>query len=226
MFSRKTTQILTASLVLIASACDSDPKGLTDPPLSSFLLTNTESVQIEPGDTRTITATKNGAVVTGATWTSGNNAVATVSSAGVITAVAPGATWVKVESSGESRYVSVNVPTLQGTQVFSGTPVTGLASSAARGSIALYRIFIPDGTTNLTVTISGGTGDVDLYVRQGTPPTTTSARNCASENGGNGELCSINPSAGATQLTKGTWYIGLGLWDPYTGATLTATKTP
>jgi hypothetical protein len=226
MFARKTTQILAASLALIASACDSEPAGLSDPPLSSFLLTSTESVQIEPGDTRTVTATKNGAAVTGATWTTGNAAVATVSSAGVITAVASGATWVKVESGGESRYVAVNVPTLQGTQLQFGTPVTNLSSSAARNSIVLYRVFVPTGTTNLTVTLAGGTGDVDLLVRQGTPPTATTAASatvCRSENGGNTESCSFTS---ATGLTKGTWYIGLLLWDPYAGVTLSATKTP
>ena len=226
MFARKTTQILAASLALIASGCDSDPAGLSDPPLSSFLQTSTESVLIEPGDTRTITATKNGVAATGVTWTSGNTAVATVNSAGVVTAVAAGATWVQAALNGETRKVAVDVPTLQGTQLLFGTPVTGLASSGARGSMVIYRVFVPDGTTRLTVTLAGGTGDVDLYVRQGQVPTVTSARNCASENAANNETCVINPTAPATTLTRGTWYIGLGLWDPYTGVTLAATKLP
>ena len=226
MFARKTTQILAASLALVAMGCDSEPAGLGDPPLSSFLLTSTESVQIEPGDQAAVTVTKNGAAATGVTWTTGNAAVATVSNTGVITAVAAGKSYVTATLGSEVRHVAVDVPTLQGTQVTFGTPVTGLASSAARNSIILYRVFVPTGTTNLTVTLAGGTGDVDLLVRQGSPPTATTAASatvCRSENGGNTENCSFTAAGG---LTKGTWYIGLLLWDPYAGATLTATKTP
>lgn len=225
MFARKTTQILAASLALVAMGCDSEPAGLSDPPLSSFLLTSTESVFIEPGDAVTVTATKNGAAAT-PTWTTANNAVATVSSAGVITAVAAGATHVTATLGSEVRHVAVNVPTLQGTALAYNTPVTGLSSSAARNSIVLYRVFVPTGTTNLTVTTAGGTGDVDLLVRQGQPPAATTAASatmCRSENAANGETCSFSAAGG---LTKGSWYIGLLLWDPYAGVTLTATKTP
>ena len=226
MFARKTTQILAASLALIAMGCDSEPAGLSDPPLSSFLLTSTESVFIEPGDTRTVTATKNGVAATGVTWTTANSNVATVSNTGVITAVAAGATYVTATLGSESRHVAVDVPTLQGTQIFFNTPVTGLSSSAARNSITLYRVFVPDGTTRLTVTLAGGTGDADLFVRQGAPPTLTSTGTCRSENAANAESCVINPTAPATTLTRGTWYIGVLLWDPYAGVTLTATKLP
>lgn len=226
MFARKTTQILAASFALVAMGCDSEPAGLSDPPLSSFLLTDTESVFIEPGDTKQVIAKKNGAAATGVTWSTANANVATVSNTGVITGVGAGATYVTATLGGESRHVAVDVPTLQGTQMFFNTPVTGLASSAARNSIILYRVFVPSGTTNLTVTLAGGTGDVDLLVRQGSPPTATtpsSATVCRSENAANGETCSFTNAAG---LTKGTWYIGLLLWDPYAGVTLTATKTP
>lgn len=225
MFARKTTQILAASLALIAMGCDSEPAGLGDPPLSSFLLTSTESVLIEPGDAVTVTATKNGAAATGVTWTTANANVATVNN-GTISAVAAGATHVTATLGSEVRHVAVNVPTLQGTQIQYGTPVTNLSSSAARNSIVLYRVFVPTGTTNLTVTLAGGTGDVDLLVRQGQPPAATTAASatmCRSENAANGETCSFTAAGG---LTKGTWYIGLLLWDPYAGVTLTATKTP
>jgi serine protease len=225
MFARKTTQILAASLALVAMGCDSDPAGLSDPPLNSFLMTSTESVLIEPGDAVTVTATKNGAAAT-PTWSTANAAVATVSGTGVITAVGAGATYVTATLGSEIRHVAVNVPTLQGTQIQYATPVTNLSSSAARNSIVLYRVFVPTGTTNLTVTLAGGTGDVDLLVRQGQVPTATtapSATMCRSENAANGETCTFNS---ATGLTKGSWYIGLLLWDPYAGVTLTATKTP
>ncbi|WP_367379596.1 PPC domain-containing protein [Arsenicicoccus sp. oral taxon 190] len=37
-----------------------------------------------------------------------------------------------------------------------------------------YSIKVPAGATNLQITTSGGTGDVDLYVKAGSAPTTTS----------------------------------------------------
>ena len=100
MFARKTTQILAASLALIAMGCDSEPAGLDDPPLSSFLLTSTESVLIEPGDAVTVTATKNGQAATGVTWTTANANVATVNN-GTISAVAAGAAVARPLVSGQ-----------------------------------------------------------------------------------------------------------------------------
>ena len=100
----------------------------------------------------------------------------------------------------------------------SGTGVT-IASSAARGTSLYRKITVPAGATSLTVTITGGTGDVDLYIRRGAVPTFT-AYDCASEAGGNAESCVIsNPAAG-------TYFIMLGLWDPYANATLRATVAP
>lgn len=224
MFSRKSTQILAASLVLLASACDSEPAGLSDPPLKSFLLTDTESISIEPGDTRAIVAKKNGEAVTGATWTTGNASVATVSNTGVVSAVASGTTWVKVELNGEARYVNVSVPTLQGTALTKGTPVT--LPAAAYPDIKIYRLFVPAGTTSLTFTTAGGTGDADLYVRQGLPATintsTGASSNAACISGGltTAETCTIaNP-------VKGSWYASVMSWDYGAGVTLTGTYTP
>ena len=52
-----------------------------------------------------------------------------------------------------------------------GVPVMGLAGSA--GEAAYYVITVPAGASQLGVAMSGGTGDADLYVRAGEPPTTT-----------------------------------------------------
>jgi hypothetical protein len=224
MFARRTTQILAASLALIASGCDSDPAGLSDPPLSSFLLTDVESVQIEPGDTRAIIAKKNDVEVTGATWTTDNAAVATVSNTGVVSAVASGNTFVTVTLGSEKRHVTVAVPTLQGTALTKGTPVT--LAAADWPNIKIYRLFVPAGTTSLNFTTAGGTGDADLYVRQGNPATITTntgaSSNAACISGGltTAETCTIaNP-------VKGSWYASILSWD-YSGAvTLTGTYTP
>jgi large repetitive protein len=59
-----------------------------------------------------------------------------------------------------------------------------------------YVINVPAGTPELRVTMSGGTGDADLYVRQGLAATLTTF-NCRPFIGGNTESCIIsNPAAG------------------------------
>lgn len=168
------------------------------------------------GSTQQLAATFDGQPAT-VTWESNNTAVITVSPTGLVTAVGAGnaaATATLTSDPAQKRSASFTItspPTL-----VSGTPVTALASTAARGTMRLWKIIVPAGATSLNVTLSGGTGDVDLYVRQGTPPTFTTYA-CASENGGNTEVCTIaSPAAG-------TWFVGLGLWDPYSGVTLTAT---
>jgi hypothetical protein len=66
--------------------------------------------------------------------------------------------------------------------------------------------------------MSGGTGDADLYVRQGSQPTTTTY-NCRPYLSGNTESCSIsNPAAG-------TWYVSVRGYSAYSGVNLTATAT-
>lgn len=119
------------------------------------------------------------------------------------------------------RSANLGVAQLQGTQLTKGTGVT-ISSSGARGSSQLYRIFVPTGSTLLNVTLRGGTGDADIYVRRATPPTTNvpSGATGWSFNGGNDEDVPIsNPQSG-------TWYILVDLWDPYAGAVLTANYTP
>ena len=224
MFARKTTQILAASFALLAMGCDSEPAGLSDPPLSSFLLTDTESFQLEPGDTRAIVAKKNGAAATGVSWTTADASVATVSQTGVVTAVAAGNTYVTATLGSEFRHVTVSVPTLQGTALVKGVPVT--LPAANWPDIKVYRLFVPAGTTSLTFTTAGGTGDADIYVRQGAPATITTntgaSSNAACIGGGltTAETCTIaNP-------VKGSWYVSVLSWD-YAGAvTLTGTYTP
>lgn len=103
-----------------------------------------------------------------------------------------------------------------GTALTSGAPLTG--RSGDEGSTVLYRISVPAGATLLTVTTSGGTGDLDLYVRQGQEPT-ASSYDCESAGGDNNETCDLEDPA------AGTWYIVLEGFEAYGGATLLATVT-
>ncbi|HMM57188.1 MAG TPA: pre-peptidase C-terminal domain-containing protein [Rudaea sp.] len=106
--------------------------------------------------------------------------------------------------------------TPSGTLLCSGSTVTGL--SAAKGSwSSYYTIVIPSGATSLTVSISGGTGDADLYVRKSAKPT-TSSYTCRPYLTGNSETCTISsPTVGAT------YYIGVRAYAAYSGVTLTTT---
>lgn len=101
------------------------------------------------------------------------------------------------------------------TPVTSGVPVTGL--SGGQGDFRMFSIDVPAGAQNLTVTLEA-VGDADLYLRRSTFPL-LNQYDCASFAVGGTESCSIaSPQAG-------TWYLRIEGWEPYSGATLTATIT-
>lgn len=103
-----------------------------------------------------------------------------------------------------------------GTLISSGVPVTGI--SGTEGSQHLYRIDVPSGSTKLTATTTGGTGDVDMYVRYGAPPEAGSF-DCESENFDSEETCE------ADTPTVGAWYILLLGYEAHSGVTLNVTIT-
>jgi secreted trypsin-like serine protease len=104
----------------------------------------------------------------------------------------------------------------------SGTPpptTTLLSQSNLSGSSGTWKHFpitVPSGASTLTVNQSGGTGDADLYVRQGSQPTTT-AYNCRPYKSGNTETCTLNSPA------AGTWYVSIRAYSSYSGVSLVAT---
>jgi vibriolysin len=91
--------------------------------------------------------------------------------------------------------------------------VTGIAG--ATGSWTYYKITVPSGQSSLKVTMSGGTGDADLYVKFGAQPSST-VYDYRPYLSGNAESVSVtNPSAG-------DWYIGINGYAAYTGVSLNA----
>lgn len=88
--------------------------------------------------------------------------------------------------------------------------------SGARGSNAEYSIDIPAGATNLVVTLSGGSGDPDLYVRFGSKPT-INTYDCRSFDSGTTERCAF-----AAPRT-GKYYILVRGYTSYSGVTLAVT---
>ncbi|MCD7098150.1 S8 family peptidase [Stenotrophomonas sp. MMGLT7] len=101
-----------------------------------------------------------------------------------------------------------------GTTLTSGVPKTGLAAST--GASLNYTIAVPAGRSSLTVRISGGSGDADLYVRQGSAPTDSSYA-CRPYVSGNAETCTINAPA------AGTWYVRVKAYSTFSGVSLVAT---
>ena len=91
---------------------------------------------------------------------------------------------------------------------------TGLSGSSSTWQH--FAITVPAGSSSLTVVQSGGTGDADLYVRQGSQPT-TSSYNCRPYLSGNAETCSISSPA------AGTWYVSVRAYSAYSGVSLKAT---
>jgi len=97
-----------------------------------------------------------------------------------------------------------------------GVAVTGL--SDAPGGEKYFQIDVPSGQTKLQISISGGTGDCDLYVKRGALPTTTDYDYRPFLSGNNESVTVDNPTAG-------TWYIMLRAYSAYTGMTLLASYT-
>jgi Leucine-rich repeat (LRR) protein len=90
--------------------------------------------------------------------------------------------------------------------------LTGLADRRSNG-LVVWTVQTTAGGPALTVSTNGGTGDVDLYVRFGAPPTTAQS-DASSTHLGNTEAVTI-----AAPKT-GTYYIGLSVHSPYDGVTL------
>jgi len=99
------------------------------------------------------------------------------------------------------------------TSLTNGVPVTGI--SGAAGSEKFYKIEVPAGQDDLTISTSEGTGDVDLYVRRGSQPTTSSYDYRPYKVGNNESVAVEKPTAG-------TWYVMLRGYNAYANVKLLA----
>ncbi len=92
---------------------------------------------------------------------------------------------------------------------------SGHGVSGAAGSETFYKIEVPASQDQLEISTSAGTGDVDLYVRRGSEPTTISY-DYRPFKVGNDEVVTVEKPA------AGTWYVMLKGYNAYAGVTLLA----
>jgi PKD repeat protein len=107
---------------------------------------------------------------------------------------------------------SGSLPTLN-----NGVAVTGL--SATTGNSLNYIMNVPAGATNLRFVTSGGTGDMDMYVKFGSAPTDT-VYDCRPYATGNAETCNI------ATVQAGTYHVRLKAYSSFTGVSVTGSFTP
>lgn len=97
-----------------------------------------------------------------------------------------------------------------------GVPLTNL--SATSGQELRYTLEVPAGASNLQFQISGGTGDADLYVKFGAPPTLSDYDYRPYLNGNN-ETVSI------ASVQEGTYYVMLQAYASFSGVSLVGSFT-
>jgi pseudolysin/vibriolysin len=97
-----------------------------------------------------------------------------------------------------------------------GVPVSGINETT--GDDVTYTLAVPSGASDLSFTMSGGTGDADLYVKFGSAPT-DSSYDCRPYKSGNSESCSFaSPSAG-------TYYVRIKAYSSFSGVSLVGDYT-
>lgn len=99
-----------------------------------------------------------------------------------------------------------------------GEPITGLATTVSCPNGPVFTIEVPPGATRLTVTTAGGSGNADLFLKLGAPPTSTDS-DYHSQEPTNAESISVNNPAG------GTWYVLVFPRPGFSGVTLSADLT-
>lgn len=90
--------------------------------------------------------------------------------------------------------------------------------SGDQGSERFFTLDVPASATELTFTMTGGSGDADLYVRFGSNPT-TSTYDCRPFVGGNEETCAVS------NIQEGTYHVMIQGYSAYSGVSLTGEYT-
>jgi len=102
-------------------------------------------------------------------------------------------------------------------ELSNGVAVTSIASD--KDGEKYFTIRVPAKTLKLSIEISGGSGDADLYVRAGSKPS-ASQYDCRPYKGGNSESCVVSAPA------EGVYHVMLRAYSAYAGLSLKAVVTP
>ncbi|ABV36222.1 peptidase S8 and S53, subtilisin, kexin, sedolisin [Shewanella sediminis HAW-EB3] len=103
-----------------------------------------------------------------------------------------------------------------GAELQNGVTKTDLAG--AKNEELHFSLDVPAGATDLSFTMSGGSGDADLYVQYGAAPS-TSSYDCRPWKTGNSESCPI------TTTESGTYYVMVQGYSAFSGINLVANYT-
>ncbi len=169
--------------------------------------------------TFTDSSTDNGGTIGTHSWTFGDGKTSTATSpantytsGGTYSVSETVSDSVNGTTSTKTTSVTVSGGSGGGTVLTNNVPVAGLSSTAPNWT-PVYTLVVPAGKSRLTISISGGTGDADLYVKLGSGPTLTSY-NCRPYLTGNNETCTFRSPA------AGTYYIDLNAYATFSGVTL------
>lgn len=103
-------------------------------------------------------------------------------------------------------------------QIADLTPGTPQVVSAGAQTATYFRVLMPDTAQGLHVTLTGGTGDADLYLRWGDIPR-QNAIDCFSASFGGDEDCYVDDPQ------DGEWYVAVVGYTAFTDIAVTATLT-
>jgi uncharacterized protein YjdB len=146
-------------------------------------------------------------------WASSDEQRGTVTSGGVVTAATTTPFTVTATSEGRSAAATFEGRTglrSGDEQVFSNPTV---------GSWTYFAVHVPVGSTSLTVALSGGTGDPDLFVWR---PGNNGTANCYPELNGPSERCDFLNA----NVVPGVWLIGVKAYAAHSQTRLVATVRP
>ncbi|MBI2213386.1 MAG: M4 family metallopeptidase [Acidobacteria bacterium] len=120
------------------------------------------------------------------------------------------------EAAVQKAWDAVGVPggTVAVTTLSNNVTVSSLSGST--GTWKYFKLTVPSSQTSLKFTMSGGTGDADLYVKRGATPTSSSYDYRPYLSGNNETVTVTNPVAG-------DWYVGIYAYSTYSGVSLNGT---
>ncbi|PAJ75288.1 hypothetical protein CJF42_05875 [Pseudoalteromonas sp. NBT06-2] len=123
----------------------------------------------------------------------------------------PGTVYIKLI--GYSAFSNTTLVATNSTSPSSEFPINNL--TASKNQWLYFDYIMPAGSTQATISTSSGSGDADLYVKNGTLPSDTSY-DCRPYQSGNNESCTLSANAG--DVLK----IGIKAYTSFSGVTLNA----